>query len=342
MRLSICIPTYNRAQHLTNCLESIRTSRAGLEQEVEVCVSDNASTDHTEEVVRRARQYMPIKYQKNAENVRHARNYLKVVRMAEGEFIWLLGDDDLVMPDGLQRICRLIREHPSVDFFFLNSLHLTTEFVFSHPQPFDTAKLPADMMRFSMWQNEGELPFFDLIDPRIAFDFLGGMFLAIFRREPWTANEGALDHEAIHDTRTFSHFDNTFPHVKIWSQAFAKSNAYFNAVPPSVNLTGAREWAPMYLMVRSVRLIEALQEYRKNGLSLKAYLRCKNFALNTFIPDLAYLFLNKESSGYHYVRPVPLVLANFLYPNFYLSVWYYVSRKTGEAVARFRQRGQSA
>ena len=47
------------------------------------------------------------------------------------------------------------------------------------------------------------------------------MFLSVFRRKNWNKNVGALDELAISDDHTFSHFDNTFPHVKIFSQAFA-------------------------------------------------------------------------------------------------------------------------
>lgn len=333
MRLSICIPTYNRAAHLGNCLHSIRVSRAASTCNVEVCVSDNASTDDTEAVVREAQRHMPIKYHRNAENLGIPRNFLNVVRMAEGEFAWLLGDDDLVVPDGIERTCRLIAQHPSVDFFYVNSFHLTTEHVLAQPQPFDTTTLPRDMEPFSSWKRDGELDFLDLIDPRISFDFLGGMFLVVFRRAKWNEASDVLDPSAVQDPRTFSSFDNTFPHVKIFAHAFAGSRAYFNAAPTNVCLTGAREWAPMYPMVRTVRLADALREYRRNGLSLRQYLRCRNFALRTFAPDLAYMFLHQRDSGYGLVNPARLVALNALYPNTYLSVVRYAVRKTS-ALAR--------
>lgn len=337
MRLSICIPTYNRARHLANCLESIRVARAASPYPIEVCISDNASTDGTPDVVRQARQHMQIEYRRNEENVGIPRNFLNVVAMAKGEFAWLLGDDDLVLPDGIRRICELIDAHPGVDFFYLNSFHLTTEYVFSHPQPFDPALLPEDMTPFSSWRRDGEMSFFELIDPRISFDFLGGMFLVAFRRERWNAAAGVLDPRALADRRTFSCFDNTFPHVKIFAHAFAGSRAYFNSRPVSVCLTGAREWAPMYPMVRSVRLVEGLEEYRRNGMPLLRYWRCRNFALRTFIPDLAYTFVHKSVSGLAYIDPVRIVVQNCVYPNFYLSVWYYVLRKLRQAAALIRR-----
>ncbi len=325
--VSICIPTYNRAAHLANCLQSIIVNKLRSKIEFQVCISDNCSTDETEDVVRRAQASIAIKYRKNSANLGIPKNFLNVVEMADGEFVWLIGDDDLLLPYALAELYDLIKEHQHVDFFYINSFHLTTQYVSAFPQPFDTVNLPNNMSPVSSWQNSGEMRFIDLVNPRISFDFLGGMFLSVFRRRNWCQNADVLDKEAISDLRTFSQFDNTFPHIKIFAKAFANSKAYFNAKPLSVCLTGAREWAPMYPFVHSVRLVEALREYRNNGLPYIKYLQCKNFALNNFIPDLVKMIINKEQSGYAYIKPLRLILGNCLYPNFYLSVVNFLLRK---------------
>ena len=183
------------------------------------------------------------------------------------------------------------------------------------------------MTPFSSWTNSGEMMFMDLVSPKISFDFLGGMFLSVFRRQNWILNVNVLDASAVEDARTFSHFDNTFPHVKIFANAFANSKAYFNAKPLSVCLSGAREWSPMYPFLHSVRLVEALGEYRKNGLGYVNYLRCKNYALNNFLPDLVSMFIHKNYSGYAYVRPLKLIFENCLFPNFYFSFFNFFIRK---------------
>jgi glycosyltransferase involved in cell wall biosynthesis len=327
MRISICISTYNRAVHLLNCLNSIILNKGRFAIDFEVCVSDNSSTDETEEVVCRAQEYMEIKYQKNPQNLGATKNFLSVVEMADSEFVWLLGDDDLLMPYALEEINDLIGKYPDVDFFYVNSCHLTSEYVLSFPQPFDTANLPQKLKPFSSWTDSGEMKFLDLVDPKVSFDFLGGIFLSVFRRENWRRNIGALDESAVNDNRMFSHLDNTFPHVKIFSQAFADSKAFFNFQPLSVSLIGVREWEPMFHLVASVRLVEALEEYRKNGLSFFQYLRCKNFALSRFIPAMVWMFLHKKDSGFVYIDPLKLILANCLYPNFYLSTFNYLIKK---------------
>lgn len=325
--LSICIPTYNRAAHLANCLNSIILCNSQYDFRFQICISDNGSSDETENVVRHAQEVISIKYHKNANNLGIPRNFLNVVAMADGDFIWLIGDDDLLMPNAIAELYNLIDSHPSVDFFYVNSFHLNTETLKQFPSPFDTANLPKDMTPFSEWNVAGEMSFFELVNPRISFDFLGGMYLSVFRKANWDLNTNVLDGEAIQDTRTFSHFDNTFPHVKIFAKAFASSRAYFNTKPLNVCLTGAREWSPMYPFIQSVRLVEALGEYRKNGLPYWKYLYCKNYALNNFLPDFVSMLLNKHNSGYAYINPISLLLEYCIYPNFYLSVLYFIGRR---------------
>lgn len=327
MRLSICIPTYNRARHLADCLTSIAKDYEQSSIDIEVCISDNGSQDDTASVIASFASRLPLIHSRNAENLGIPRNFLKVVSLASGEFAWLLGDDDLLMPGALARVDALIAEHPQVDVFYANANHLHTDYIVQHPRPFDTADLPPKMTPFSPRRVSGELDYFELVDPNISFDFLGGMFLSIFRRTKWVANADALDPVAITDPRTFSHFDNTFPHLKIFARAFACSRAYFEAEPVSVCLTGAREWAPMYPLVHSVRLVEALENYRANGLGLWRYLRCRNAALSNFLPELGFMILNPTVSGRAYINPAVLILKNCMYPNMYLSLFYFIGRR---------------
>lgn len=327
-KLSVCIPTYNRASHLKNCLQSIISIQSKSNFDFQICISDNCSTDETEKVVLWAKKQMPIKYKKNNCNIGMTRNFLSVVEMADNEFVWMIGDDDLVLPHAFSRISSLLDKNTSVDYFYINSNHLTTEYVFSYPQPFNLSNVPEEMRPFSTFNFNGELDFLELINPKISFDFLGGIFLSIFRRQSWIENVDVLDKKALSDARTFSHFDNTFPHIKIFSKAFANSRAYFYKEPLSICLTGAREWSPMYPLVHSVRLIESLDEYKKNGLPYLQYLRCKNFALNNFIPELVYIILNKSHSGFKYINPYKLVIKNCFFPNFYFSLINLFIRKS--------------
>ena len=94
IKLSICIPTYNRAAFLAETLDNVL---AQVTDEVEVIVSDNASPDDTGDVVRTRQARFPrLTYFRQPENLGPDRNYLQSVALAQGEWCWLLGDDDLL------------------------------------------------------------------------------------------------------------------------------------------------------------------------------------------------------------------------------------------------------
>ncbi len=103
--LSICIPTFNRADFLRYNLLSITgqfdadPSLAGV---VEVVISDNASADNTKEMVASfIEKYPNIVYNRNETNIGFDRNLNNAVRLAGGKYCFTLGDDDALFPGAL-------------------------------------------------------------------------------------------------------------------------------------------------------------------------------------------------------------------------------------------------
>lgn len=120
--LSICIPTYNRAVCLAKCLESI-VSQLPLEQPVEICISDNASTDHTQEIAMAyVRRYSFIHYRRNAVNIGGDRNIYEVPGMAKGKFIKLQGDDDYFRPGTLAILLNALQQNEDCTLLSINVL----------------------------------------------------------------------------------------------------------------------------------------------------------------------------------------------------------------------------
>lgn len=105
MRLSICIPTYNRGPFIGELLDSILAQR-GHDCEIEVVISDNASTDQTSDIIASYRDRLPLVYHRAAENMGADRNFLKVVELATGDFCWLMGSDDILEPGSVAEIVR--------------------------------------------------------------------------------------------------------------------------------------------------------------------------------------------------------------------------------------------
>ena len=104
--ISFCIPTYNRADYLGKLLESI-TSQA--DESIEIVISDNASTDNTDEIVDFYKKIFPsIVFKKSKINYGADKNLLKAVSHASGKFCRLFGSDDILEPGGLLEVKRQI------------------------------------------------------------------------------------------------------------------------------------------------------------------------------------------------------------------------------------------
>lgn len=109
--LSICIPTYNRAAYLRQCLDSILSSVRGFEKDIEIIVSDNASEDETGEIANEYRsKHSFIRYHKNETNV-FEKNFYIAASLAKGEYIWIFGDDDLMEPQAVRVVLEKIKEN---------------------------------------------------------------------------------------------------------------------------------------------------------------------------------------------------------------------------------------
>lgn len=105
--LSICIPTYNRASYLKGALEHLSSDPA-FDDRVEVVVSDNASSDDTEIIVKAfTEKYGNIKYFRNSENVRDA-NFKLVLERATGQYLKLFNDTLRFKADGMSKMLDVI------------------------------------------------------------------------------------------------------------------------------------------------------------------------------------------------------------------------------------------
>jgi len=97
MTLSICIPTYNRSIFLpttvNSIIDSINFSQA---ENVELIISDNASTDDTPTVIENLiKRYPFIKSYRNEKNVMDE-NFFIAAKLATGKYVWVFADDDLM------------------------------------------------------------------------------------------------------------------------------------------------------------------------------------------------------------------------------------------------------
>ena len=104
-KLSICIPTYNRAPYLRELLDSIYCQDEF--SKIEVAIADNASTDETEILVHEYQaRYGNITYYKWNCNMGADLNFIKAVEIASGEYCWLMGSDDVLTDKSIANILK--------------------------------------------------------------------------------------------------------------------------------------------------------------------------------------------------------------------------------------------
>lgn len=295
--LSICIPTYNRAELLRIALLSLTPQVQELQDEVELIVSDNCSPDQTKEVVEWAQQFGPLRYNRNQENIGPCRNMLSVTELAQGEFCWILGDDDLVRPGGVKRVLQVIKENPEIDYVFVNLAHIAYAALGNYPYPVSSKDLPDNLPPHSKLLEDLYIEEWEtLLDPEIVTVFFGEMQVSVFRRAIWhkfsqTLNIGEL----------FSNLDSTYPHVKILAQGLIGKKAYYLGKPWVVVVDGLREWWDFVPMIYLVRLHEVLDLYLRLGVDRKQINYCRTDLLNRSGPMLKSVITDPAVPGREYI-----------------------------------------
>ena len=111
-RVTVTIPTYNRATMLRETLRSV------LEQSysnIEVFVSDNASDDDTGAVVESFGDPR-VHYLRNERNLGHFVNLSRGLHLGTAEYVAILPDDDHMLPGHLEQQIAVLDQHPEVGF----------------------------------------------------------------------------------------------------------------------------------------------------------------------------------------------------------------------------------
>jgi glycosyltransferase involved in cell wall biosynthesis len=96
--LTIAIPTWNRVAYLEQCLTRLHDEAASVDPDaLEILVCDNASSDATPDILHRFENAgLRLKVIRNSENIGSDRNIAQCFNQARGDYILILGDDDLL------------------------------------------------------------------------------------------------------------------------------------------------------------------------------------------------------------------------------------------------------
>jgi glycosyltransferase involved in cell wall biosynthesis len=120
-RLSICVSTYNRADWLKVTLPLLIAEAAEHLDEIEFLVVDNAATDNTTRVVEEMVAAAPwVTYIRNEVNVGMLGNLDVTARRARGDYVWIIGDDDLVKKGTVRKVLEALRRYPEAELVYIN------------------------------------------------------------------------------------------------------------------------------------------------------------------------------------------------------------------------------
>ena len=111
-RVSIGVPVYNGARYLGEAIESLLRQTY---EDIEIIISDNASTDATEEIASSFAARDPrVRYDRLPKNIGAAANFNRVLALARGEYFRWASADDLSAPEFVERCVAVLDRQPDV------------------------------------------------------------------------------------------------------------------------------------------------------------------------------------------------------------------------------------
>lgn len=115
-KVTVAIPTYNRAQLLKVSIESVLAQNY---PDFRVVVLDNASSDDTEAVVRSiADRDQRVTYMRNETNIGMLRNSNRAIEVNSSPYLTIFHDDDVMLPGFISESVQVLDEHPRAGFSF--------------------------------------------------------------------------------------------------------------------------------------------------------------------------------------------------------------------------------
>lgn len=110
--ISIGLPVYNGAKHIASAVDSVVNQTL---EDLELVISDNASTDETQEICESIAERDPrIRYYRNSENLGAAANFNRVFQLSTAPFFKWLGHDDFLEPEAMEKALEVIQEEPTI------------------------------------------------------------------------------------------------------------------------------------------------------------------------------------------------------------------------------------
>jgi GT2 family glycosyltransferase len=109
---SVCIPTYNGAEFIAEAIQSVLTQSF---TDFELLVVDDHSSDNTLDIVRSFADSR-LSIHQNEKRLGIPRNWNHCLALAQGEYVCLFHQDDVMMPENLERKIKILAADVSINF----------------------------------------------------------------------------------------------------------------------------------------------------------------------------------------------------------------------------------
>ena len=126
VKISIAIPVYNGGVLLKRSLQILysSTNNQKFSNFYELVISDNGSTDNTNEIVKKykkklKRNNIKVKYYRREKNIGFYHNFIKTIKLATGDYILFMCDDDHPHGNFYEEIFKLFKNNHYKKLCFL-------------------------------------------------------------------------------------------------------------------------------------------------------------------------------------------------------------------------------
>jgi hypothetical protein len=254
---------------------------------VELWISDNASTDDTPGMIEAAKALGPFQYSRNRSNLGAVQNILRLTtELARGEWVWALGDDDLLMPGALSRVVAQLQASPELDAVYFNfrcadyQRDWPTEAVGGFDGSFDYLGNTELTDRYvSQWQ--------ELIRPENVL--CTQLYGHVIRRSVW------INYWCGRELREmFADVRHTYPHTCMLAETIMHKPSCYVAEPVLTIFNNGQSWTDEQPVIVLLRYPELLGLYGKLDLPAKQLSACATAVFSSVEPFLVKI-LQKEA-----------------------------------------------
>ncbi|NQT57645.1 MAG: glycosyltransferase family 2 protein [Bacteroidetes bacterium] len=271
--LSICIPTYNRADFLRDAIKYILLSINNMHGLVELIISDNCSTDGTLRILEELPKHSWIHWSRNSINEGPVRNGLACLKLAKGEYIWFVGDDDVIRPEGLNHLLCVLREHIEIDYFVVNAITSANEQRIQISDMFHNEEiLKEQKTKYSDLSDRKVISFNEYLDPYFDPIFLGSIMCNILRRSVWEQGLTGVNVNAPMGT-----IEGTYLVCCVLARTMVGKPSFYIGFPCSVAFWGHQEWQGYLPIIFAYTFYHLLDNYETHGVESWRINKCRRY-----------------------------------------------------------------